>query len=84
MSKSSAYALDNLNRAEQRQRKWVNLKHIRSRASWAGCAFMNSRPGAVLSWGPDSASAQPPARREPCFQNLEPLLESGTIQAPIH
>eukprot|EP00959_Pyramimonas_sp_CCMP1952_P052913 1106824-Pyramimonas_sp.AAC.1 len=72
MSRSSADALDNLSQAEQRQRKWVNQEHIRSTTALAGGAFMNSQPGAVPSWRPDSISAQPLACHEPYLQCLEP------------
>eukprot|EP00959_Pyramimonas_sp_CCMP1952_P214991 4498828-Pyramimonas_sp.AAC.1 len=78
MSKSSADALGNLSKAEQHQRKWVNQEHMRSKMALAGGTFMISQPRTVPSWRPDSASAQPPARREPCFQHLEPH------QAQIH
>eukprot|EP00959_Pyramimonas_sp_CCMP1952_P422561 8851806-Pyramimonas_sp.AAC.1 len=39
----------------------------------AGGTCVVSMPGAVPSWRPSSASAQPPARREAFFQYLEPL-----------
>eukprot|EP00959_Pyramimonas_sp_CCMP1952_P359394 7525492-Pyramimonas_sp.AAC.1 len=32
-----------------------------------------ARPGSVPAWAPDSAAAQPPARRGLFFQYLEPL-----------
>eukprot|EP00959_Pyramimonas_sp_CCMP1952_P413974 8673423-Pyramimonas_sp.AAC.1 len=61
MNKSSADAVENWNKAEQRQRKWASQAHMRSWAALAGCTFINSQPGTVPSWRPDSASAQPPA-----------------------
>eukprot|EP00959_Pyramimonas_sp_CCMP1952_P187952 3929927-Pyramimonas_sp.AAC.1 len=48
MRKSSADALDNLNKADQRQRKWVSNSQIRLRAGLAGSSFVNSQPGAVF------------------------------------
>eukprot|EP00959_Pyramimonas_sp_CCMP1952_P276018 5769501-Pyramimonas_sp.AAC.1 len=72
MNESSSDALENLNKAEERQRKWVSDAQIRSRAALAGCTSINSQPGAVLSWRPDSASAQPPACHGPYFQYVEP------------
>eukprot|EP00959_Pyramimonas_sp_CCMP1952_P294700 6163787-Pyramimonas_sp.AAC.1 len=67
LSKSSSDALENSNKAEQRQRKWVDNPQIRLRAASAGCTFLNSQPGTIPPWRPDSATAQPPARHEPYF-----------------
>eukprot|EP00959_Pyramimonas_sp_CCMP1952_P338961 7098425-Pyramimonas_sp.AAC.1 len=51
MNKSSAVASDNLSKAEQRQRKWVNDENIRFKTALAGGTFMDSQPGTVPSWG---------------------------------
>eukprot|EP00959_Pyramimonas_sp_CCMP1952_P414066 8675126-Pyramimonas_sp.AAC.1 len=57
MNMSSADALDNLSKAEQHQRKWVTNEHRRFKTASAGGTFINSQPGAVPSWRPDSVSA---------------------------
>eukprot|EP00959_Pyramimonas_sp_CCMP1952_P327060 6846478-Pyramimonas_sp.AAC.1 len=61
MNKSSADALENLNRAEQRQRTWANSEGARLRLAAAGRTFSSGQPGAVPAWRPDSAAAQPSA-----------------------
>eukprot|EP00959_Pyramimonas_sp_CCMP1952_P069116 1442886-Pyramimonas_sp.AAC.1 len=85
MSKSSADALDNLAKVEQRRRKWALDEPARNKVASAGGTCVTSMPGTVPSWRPSSASEQPPARHEPFFQYLEPLklryLDMVEIQA---
>eukprot|EP00959_Pyramimonas_sp_CCMP1952_P347054 7268585-Pyramimonas_sp.AAC.1 len=68
MKKSSIDAMHNLIMSEQHMRKWIENKEgsrARMRFAAGGQTFPNQQPGTALTWVPDRAVAQPPARYEP-------------------